>query len=118
MSLAKFIETCRCKSYTNAYGVIMPIFLGSGMKVKTTEALMYGKAIIATDEALTGYSIDGIDGIYKCNSAEEFIDAINNVADKNERFIPEIRLHYLYNHQTEALTRKVELILSKILKLT
>ena len=34
--------------------MILPIFSGSGMKVKTCESLMYGKNILATDEALEG----------------------------------------------------------------
>lgn len=38
--------------------MVMPIFSGSGMKVKTAEALMYGKFLIGTKEAFEGYEID------------------------------------------------------------
>ncbi|MDR2084271.1 MAG: glycosyltransferase family 4 protein [Bacteroidales bacterium] len=57
--------------------MILPIFKGSGMKVKTCESLMYGKNIIATNEAFEGYELDydKVGGL--CNTAEEFIDRIN-----------------------------------------
>ena len=63
--------------------VVFPIFQGAGMKVKTCEALMYGKQIFATDEALEGYKQD--DGAFtKCNTAEEFIEGINGYLKNGE----------------------------------
>lgn len=64
--------------YENASFVIVPLFKGSGMKTKTIEAMSYGKTIIGTDECFQGIDCD-----YKrigalCNTASEFIDAINN----------------------------------------
>lgn len=56
--------------------MVMPIFYGDGMKIKTAESIMYGKVIFASDEALEGYEADGVDGIYRCNTKEEYIDAI------------------------------------------
>lgn len=38
--------------------VVCPIFLGSGMKTKTAEAMMYGKPIVGTTEAFVGYDVD------------------------------------------------------------
>ena len=70
-----------------ADAMILPIFSGSGMKVKTCESLMYGKNIIGTDEAFEGYEIeDGISG-WRCNTAEEFILCIND-------FMKNPRSHY------------------------
>lgn len=64
--------------YLNASCVIAPIFEGAGMKVKIAEALMYGKTIYGTQEAFEGYELDyqKVGGI--CNSANEFIDKIQN----------------------------------------
>lgn len=64
--------------YLKANAVIAPIFIGGGMKIKTGEALMYGKSIFGTTEAFQGYEVDyeKIGGI--CNTAEEFILKINN----------------------------------------
>lgn len=58
--------------------MILPIFSGSGMKVKTAESLMNGKYILGTAEAFTGYEMTRDCGI-ECNTAEEFINAINNL---------------------------------------
>jgi len=61
----------------NADLIILPIFKGSGMKVKTCEALMHGKNIIGTGEAFVGYDVDFEKVGAKCETAEEFIKAIN-----------------------------------------
>lgn len=58
--------------------MVMPIFYGDGMKVKTAESIMYGKVIFASDEALEGYETDGTEGIYRCNTKEEYMDAIRS----------------------------------------
>ena len=63
--------------YLNADAVITPIFSGGGMKVKTAEALSYGKTIFGTKEAFEGYEVnyDKVGGL--CNTAEEFMKKIN-----------------------------------------
>lgn len=66
------------KFFENADFMILPIFSGSGMKVKTAESLMNGKYILGTKEAFMGYEITSDCGI-ECNSAEDFIKAINNL---------------------------------------
>lgn len=69
--------------------VVMPIFYGSGMKVKTAEAMMYGRTILATDEALEGYDIEGVEGIFRCNTKEEFVQVINQLFENNIIFFRE-----------------------------
>lgn len=64
-----YFETADC--------VILPIFNGSGMKVKTCESLMYGKYIIGTSEAFEGYELDFEKVGACCNTKAEFISAIN-----------------------------------------
>lgn len=64
--------------YQSTNIVVSPIFLGSGMKTKTVEALMYGVPIIGTRESFSGY--DDIDTNLigrECNDAQEFISAVN-----------------------------------------
>ncbi len=56
--------------------VVMPILYGAGMKVKTAEAMMFGRYIVASDEALEGYAVSGISDIKRCNNAEEYASAI------------------------------------------
>lgn len=64
--------------YDAADFVISPIFLGSGMKTKTGEALMHGKAVLGTTEAFEGYDIDCSKAGARCDTAEEFIRAIKH----------------------------------------
>lgn len=70
--------------YKDADVVIAPIFEGGGMKVKTAEALSYGKIVVGTEESLTGY-IDTLpenlvgNGIYCCKTAIAFSSVINEL---------------------------------------
>lgn len=71
--------------YTRADCVVAPIFEGSGMKTKTTEALMWGKFIIGTKEAFCGFDITDDVGIC-CESSEDFIHAINTLENRTSKF--------------------------------
>lgn len=74
--------------YQKADIVVLPIFLGSGMKTKTAEALMYGKPVLGTSEAFEGYDIDIAKVGYLCDDAQVFIDKLNAVAN-DEKWIQE-----------------------------
>lgn len=71
------------KLYKNALCVCIPVFSGGGMKLKTVEALMFGKNIIGTEEAFSGYEFeyDKVGGI--ANNATDFINTINNLSKNN-----------------------------------
>ena len=67
--------------------MLYPVFEGSGMKIKTCEALMWGKNIVGTPEAFSGYGIEDYTKIGACcSNADEFITAINtlNMTRHNE----------------------------------
>lgn len=93
--------------------MILPIFKGSGMKVKTCESLMYGKNIIATDEAFVGYDVDYDKVGGKCNTAEEFIARIKEF-EKNPRprFNAYSRQMFLEKYSEEAVVEKFRKVLS------
>lgn len=86
--------------YANANLVVLPIFAGSGMKIKTAEALKYGKYIIAAPEALTGYPYNK-DIAICCKDAKSFISAINNFDFNQSKFNQESRNLFLqkYTHE-------------------
>ena len=67
--------------YQNASCVVSPIFLGSGLKTKTIEALMFGKTFLGTDEAFQGVSCDYDTIGGKCNTADEFIAGIRKICE-------------------------------------
>lgn len=81
--------------YKDCDAVISPIFEGSGMKTKTTEALMWGKYIVGSHETFVGFDMP--QGFYQeCNTAEEFITCIKELSvHKPSKFIEEIRALYL-----------------------
>lgn len=92
--------------------MVLPIFSGSGMKVKTCESLMYGKNIIATDEALEGYAVEEGVSAWRCNTAEEFITCINDFsAHPRKRFNESARQCYLDHYSNEAVEQKFKELL-------
>jgi glycosyltransferase involved in cell wall biosynthesis len=100
--------------YEEADIMVLPIFKGSGMKVKTCESLMYGKNIIATTEALEGYDLDYDKMGARCNTAREFIDAIKSFAENpRPRFNSYCRNVFLQKYSTESVVETFRKILGK-----
>ena len=99
--------------YRDAHFVIAPIFDGSGMKTKVAEALMYGKKIIGTPEAFTGYEDIADQAGRLCKSADEFIDAIND-ADEMAKAQCDLELREIYEkrYSYEAAKARLEEILA------
>jgi glycosyltransferase involved in cell wall biosynthesis len=58
--------------------MVLPIFKGSGMKVKTCESMMFGKNIIGTPEAWSGYELDYSKAGACVFTPDEFITTIND----------------------------------------
>ena len=90
--------------YEEADIMTIPLFEGSGMKVKTCESLMYGKNLIASDEALEGYELnfDNMGG--RCNTADEFIRAIQSFIDTpRPKFNSYNRGVFLDKYSTESM---------------
>jgi len=96
----------------NADIMILPIFKGSGMKVKTCEAMMYGKHIIGSTETFEGYDVDFEKIGALANTKEEFIEAIKKYSSGNcLKFNAYSRNFFLGNHSEEANKEKFETIL-------
>ena len=92
--------------------MVLPIFKGSGMKVKTCESLMYGKNIIATDEAFMGYEVDYDRVGGKCNTTKEFIARIKDFeANPRPRFNAYSREMFLEKYSEEAVVEKFKEVL-------
>lgn len=98
--------------YLNAEFVVAPIFDGSGMKTKVAEALMFGRKVIGTPEAFSGYErITDRVGIV-CSGEDEFVAAINmlsvqaDVCDEHE-----LRAIYEAEYSQEAFKKKMVLVL-------
>lgn len=92
--------------------IILPIFKGSGMKVKTCESLMFGKNILGTDEAFEGYDGDFrlIGG--KCNTPEEFIKTIQDfITHPRPKFNAYSRNLYLERYSEATLVESMRKVL-------
>lgn len=99
--------------YQGAHVVVAPIFDGSGMKTKVAEALMFGKRIIGTPEAFSGYEEHiGAVGVV-CRTAEEFVEALEAEA-KREAVNPSASLRAIYedHYSLEAAERRWAAILN------
>jgi glycosyltransferase involved in cell wall biosynthesis len=98
--------------YSHADLVVLPIFTGGGMKVKTAEALMYGKTIIGTPEAFCGYDFHPEIG-KMCIKKGEFYDAINYyLSRKTERFNIASRNLFLTKYSFDSTLKEFMHILS------
>lgn len=99
-------------AYKEADVVVEPIIAGSGMKVKTAEALMYGKEIIGTEEALVGYD-ELQDQI--CHTAEEFISKIQEyINNRPPKFSKERRESYLNHYSVESTAGQIKELLNYV----
>ncbi len=91
--------------------MVMPIFYGAGQKVKTAEAMMYGKTIIATEEALEGYSVTDIEGIHKCRTSTDFISAIQYEEMRpKQKYNYSVRDFFVSRFSYEVVSRQMQVI--------
>ena len=98
--------------YHDAYFVIAPIFDGSGMKTKVAEALMFGKKIIGTPEAFSGYEDIAERAGWVCSTADEFVAAIDRARDADlARFDPELRALYEAKYSFSAARSRLAAIM-------
>lgn len=100
--------------YERADAVVEPIFYGSGMKVKTAEAMMYGKIIFATSEALEGYN-EPSDDIYRCDSKESFLLAIREFICDKKVFSYRNRQIWEQNYDSRIYQSKLADIVNRVL---
>lgn len=98
--------------YLNSHVVIAPIFDGSGMKTKVAEALMFGKKVIGTPEAFSGYEEHAAVAGWVCFSADDFVAAITRAeAELSKPFDEELRALYERNYSFEAARNRLAGIL-------
>lgn len=103
------LEPC----YRQARVAIAPIFDGSGMKTKVAEALMFGKRVIGTAEAWSGYDMPGNEAGWRSDTADSFVAAIAEAhAVKVKALDPALRLLYEQQYSIEGVARRLATILS------
>jgi glycosyltransferase involved in cell wall biosynthesis len=99
--------------YRGAAAAIAPIFDGSGMKTKVAEALMFGKRILGTREAFSGYEEVAARAGAICETAEDFIGAIRQLESQPApAFDPALRGLYERHYSRTATERRLAAILA------
>ena len=89
--------------YLDADIFIAPLFDGGGMKVKSIEAISYGKCFVGTEESLHGFWEEFSDSvrnkfIYKVNTKEEWIAIINKLATQDTYKFNNTVFNDFYSH--------------------
>lgn len=104
--------------YRDADIVIVPLFDGGGMKMKTAEAISFAKCIVGTDEGLTGFW-DGLDNtvrgesVFLCNTEAQWIQTINELTNSVvHKFNDPLYKLFLEKYSYDA----TKIALSKLLK--
>lgn len=103
--------------YAKATFIVSPIFAGSGMKTKTAEAAQFGRPILATSEAFTGFE-SHVDLLGRtCNTAQDFIDAIGRIEAGTLHFDPsEIRRIFAEHYSEVAAINRMNTLLGSCLQ--
>jgi len=98
--------------YLGAQFVIAPIFDGSGMKTKVAEALMFGKRVVGTPEAFSGYEPAVADSGWVCSDADAFVAAIKEAQARDlPVFDPAMRSLYQQFYSFDAARSRMAAIL-------
>ena len=99
--------------YLKSHFVIAPIFDGSGMKTKGAEALMFGKKVIGTPEAFSGYEEIADKAGRVCASADDFVTAIESAdAMVNSSCDRELRAIFDEKYSYVAAKARLEVIMN------
>ncbi|MEH6592456.1 MAG: glycosyltransferase [Halioglobus sp.] len=101
--------------YLGAQFVVAPIFDGSGMKTKVAEALMFGKKVVGTREAFSGYEDVADEVGWECETARDFIVAIEQAQSMIvEAFDPQLRQFYEKLYSYSAARVRIAKIIDEI----
>jgi hypothetical protein len=99
--------------YHRAQFVVAPIFDGSGMKTKVAEALMYGKKVIGTPEAFSGYDDVAAKAGWVCETVDEFVTAIALASSEiKQSFDPALRKIYEQHYSMAAGRERLRQVLT------
>lgn len=106
--------------YLDADIFIAPLFDGGGMKVKSIEAISYGKCFVGTEESLHGFwevLSDSVKNkfIYKINTKEEWVKILNKLVIQdiykfNKEVFDDFCSHFSYETMKKSFIEQLEKI--------
>jgi polysaccharide biosynthesis protein PslH len=96
--------------YANARLVLLPTTAGTGLSIKTVEALSSGLPIIATPQALRGMgdAVRALNGVTVAESADAFAQALSTAAATTAPGATGTRAYYEANFSTLAYQSRLE----------
>lgn len=100
--------------YESADVIIEPVFDGGGMKVKTIEALSFGKVIVSTSESLNGYW-EKLPArmknklVFRCDTVNDWVESCNLLMKSEvKKYNEEVFDAFAINFSQEALQNNFE----------
>ena len=100
--------------YESADVIIEPVFDGGGMKVKTIEALSFGKVIVSTSESLNGYW-EKVPArmknklVFRCDTVNDWVESCNLLMKSEvKKYNEEVFDAFAINFSQEALQNNFE----------
>ena len=104
------------KYYLESDFVVNPVGIGSGMKTKTAEALLYGKHIISKPEGFVGYELDSdVHSFDICLTKEDFLSSINSFYLYPLKYSKENRKYFDLHLSNQAISTVVNKVLNSFL---
>jgi len=95
----------------------VPLFSGSGMRVKIVEAMMLSKAVVSTDIGIEGIIHQNGKDVLIANKAQDFIDSISLLIDDKSTFeniCNNAHLSAIKNYSHKSLSQKLNDFLMEI----
>lgn len=107
-SVDEYYEKCDC--------MVVPLFIGSGQRVKLIESFSKGMPSVSTEIGAEGLQIENHRNILIANTAEEFGDAIKEVDNYSIRKVLSIegRKCYEINYSPEAVATKINRVIEQL----
>lgn len=109
-SVDEYYEKCDC--------MVVPLFIGSGQRVKLIESFAKGMPAVSTTIGAEGLVATNMDNIMIANTADEFIACIEKMVDSGVRksISYKARICYEKNYSPSAITDKLNAIMEQIEK--
>lgn len=89
------------RAFIQAHDVMLvPLFSGSGMRVKILEGMALGKAVVSTSLGLEGIAAEDGKEVLIANTVEEFVEALVHCQEAPEQLpiLGEAAVHFLQEH--------------------
>lgn len=109
-SVDEYYEKCDC--------MVVPLFIGSGQRVKLIESFSRGMPAISTSIGAEGLEANNMENIMIANTADEFAMCIQKMMDVTTRkkISQKARLCYENNYSLSAISNKLNTVMEQIEK--